>query len=570
MEIIRKSPEERYDVVIVGAGHNGTTAAAYLAKCGLRVCVLEERPEAGGAQENCDPIAGVHTSPHAVALYGGPAPAWEQLELWRYGARMDWRALKEAKTGVLSLVHMTTEGCVPTPEKDYLAYGKLAGMMGSPPFTRDLLRATFWCPPHPPDVEVNEHTIPFMQVYKERQPDVWSRELLEGTLWDVMDEYLECEPFKVYIAFIAWYSGAAGHFEGMAIPAFASVILATLYTVGTPPMGGIHGYFHAIMRCALAHGAVVRTCCPVDEIIIRDGRAVGVRLRENAVWGEKTIWADKAVISAVDIKQTFLKLIGPQHIDPGLRKRVEDLSLKGGSIYVNHFLLREPLRVRPKFKEAELSGMCYPMDSREIYYEHVTDVMGKQGNPTMPPERVMWLRAGSPMIYSPAFHKQTTRPNTSLECSFEVYVPPPEYHVEGPEAINKVKEKMNEYMVKAFSQVYENMDYDNILYHWAMTPYEQEFRNTGMLGGTWYGIRQCRDQWWNERPLPELARYRVPGIEGLYLCHQSSGHPGGLCLMAVPYNLMHILIEDGICEPGDWWYASPWYIPEKGKVSAKR
>jgi hypothetical protein len=89
-----------------------------------------------------------------------------------------------------------------------------------------------------------------------------------------------------------------------------------------------------------------------------------------------------------------------------------------------------------------------------------------------------------------------------------------------------------------------------------------------MLGGSWYGLRCDRDQWWNERPLPELARYRVPNIDGLYLSHQSSAHPGGLCLMAVGYNLMHILIEDGIAEPGDWWYASPWYIPQEGKISA--
>ncbi len=71
-----------------------------------------------------------------------------------------------------------------------------------------------------------------------------------------------------------------------------------------------------------------------------------------------------------------------------------------------------------------------------------------------------------------------------------------------------------------------------------------------MLGGSWYGIRCDRDQWWNERPLPELARYRVPGIDGLYLAHQSAAHPGGLCLMAVGYNLMHILIEDEVAEPG--------------------
>ena len=563
------SAEERYDIVIIGAGHNGTTAAAYLAKCGLSVCVLEERPECGGAQENTEPVAGVHVSPHAVALYGGAAPGWEQLELWRYGLRMDWAAQNRAaealaKEGRFDL--LTTDGVSQATPKDLEGWLKLSGMLSQPPFIKELLRATFWCPPHPPDVELNEYTIPFMQVYKERLPNVWTPELLEWTLFDLMDEHMETEPFKVFQAYIAWMSGAAGHFEGMAIPAFESVIAAVLYTLGSVPLGGIHGYYHALFRCAVAHGAVFRTCCPVDEIIIQHGRAMGVRLRGNATWGEKIIWANKAVLSATDIKQTFLKLIGPQHLDPKLVQRIKDLSLKGGTLYVNHFLTSKPLRYRAKFKEGEVSGVCYPMDSREIYYEHVADCMGKQGNPTVPPEKYMWLWAGSSRLFSP-FHSQCTRPDRWLESSIVCYVPPPEYHVGGPDAINKVKDEVNEYMRKAFGQVVENLD-DDLVHHWGLTPWEQEFRNTGMLGGTWYGIRQCRDQWWNERPLPELARYRVPGIEGLYLCHQSSAHPGGLCLMAVGYNLMHILIEDGIAEPGNWWYPSPWYIPEKGKISA--
>jgi len=67
--------------------------------------------------------------------------------------------------------------------------------------------------------------------------------------------------------------------------------------------------------------------------------------------------------------------------------------------------------------------------------------------------------------------------------------------------------------------------------------------------------------------MPEMARYRTP-IDGLYLCHQTAAHAGGLCLMAISYNLMPILIEDGLAEPGDWWYPSPWYIPERGKITA--
>jgi len=531
---------ERYDIIIIGAGHNGTTIAAYLAKSGLSVCVLEERSECGGAQENTDPIAGVHISPHAVALYGGPAPGWEQLELWRYGARMDWAAQNLSGMDFSSGEFMgllCKDGVSFASGKDFDGWLKLSGALNG--FCQELLRATFWCPPHPSYVEVNAETVPFMQVYKER----------------------------IYQAYIAWMSGAAGHMEGMAIPAFESVVAATLYTTGAVPMGGIHGYYHALIRCAIAHGAVFRTCCPVDEIIVSHGKAVGVRLSDNAAVGNKVIWADKAVISATEIKQTFNDLLGPQVVEPGLMQRVNDLNIKGGPIYCNYFLLKNPLRYREKYKGAEQTGVCYPMDSRELYYNHVADCMGIQGNPTVPYDEILWLWAGSNKIITHECHPQCTRPDRYIESSIEFYVPPPQYHIDGPEAMNAHKEELKTYFRKAFSCVVENLEED-LVEHWVLTPWEQEFRNTGMLGGSWYGIRHCRDQWWNERPLPEMARYRMPGVDGLYFVHQSAAHPGGLCLMACGYNLMHTLIEDGIAEPGDWWYASPWYIPEKGKISA--
>lgn len=329
----------------------------------------------------------------------------------------------------------------------------------------------------------------------------------------------------------------------------------------------MHGYFHAIHRAAVAKGAVIRTCCPVEEIIVENGRAVGVRLRDSAAWGEKKIWADKAVISGVDIKQTFQKLIGPRHLDRGLLKRIEDISIKGGSIYCSHIFTKEPLRARPQFRHilGADPGVIYPCDSRNIYYEHVADVDGKRGNPTMPPERVIWIT--TPYSRFDATDPQCTIPSRYIMSPVYLYVPPPEYHAVSPDAINKVKKETNAYIRKAMSQVIENVDEDNIVYHWANTPYESEFRNAGLIGGNWCGTRHCADQWAEKRPLPELARYRTP-IDGLYLCNQTAGHPGGLCLMAIPYNLMHILIEDGIAEPGDWWYPSPWYIPQQSKISA--
>jgi len=561
--------EERYDFVIVGGGPNGVALAAYLAKCGVSVCVLEERPECGGACENTEPIPGVRINPHAIFMYAGPAPGFEQLELHKYGFRMDWSYLSGNLADQLARGPAVSGGLSPISEKDAMGWARLSGMLTSPPFTRELLRAIFWCPPHPPEVEVTAENIPYMQVYKQRQPDVWTEEMLDMTLFDLMDEYCETEPFKVMQAMISWYSGAAGHWEGVAIPAMGCN-MTVMYSGVSVPRGGMHGYFHSIMRCAVAHGAVARTCCPVDEIIIDDGRAVGVRLRETATTDEKKIWANKAVVSDVDVRQTFSKLVGPQHLGSGFRKRIEDISLKGGSIYVSHILTRERLRCRPEFRSTVMeddSGIGpYPCDSREIYYEHVADVDGRRGNPTVPPERLLWMTI--PTERFDATDPQCTIPNRYLASPFYVYVPPPEYHVESPDAVDKVKEELNAYMRKAFSLAIEGLDDDNVVYHWANTPYESEFRNAGLIGGTWCGTRHCADQWGENRTLPELARYRTP-IDRLYLCHQTAVHPGGLCLMAIPYNLMHILIEDGLVEPGDWWYPSPWYIPQKDKISAK-
>ena len=183
----------------------------------------------------------------------------------------------------------------------------------------------------------------------------------------------------------------------------------------------------------------------------------------------------------------------------------------------------------------------------------------------MPPERVIWL--WTPYVRFASSDPQCTIPDHHVMSPVYHYVPPPEYHVQGPDAMNKWKEGMNDYVRKSMSQVIENANSDNIVHQWANSPYDSEFRNTGLIGGTWCGTRHCHDQWAENRPIPELARYRTP-IDGLYLCNQTACHPGGLFLQAIPYNLMHIMIEDGLVEPGDWWYPSPWYIPQQGKRSA--
>ncbi|NQT74227.1 MAG: NAD(P)-binding protein [Chloroflexi bacterium] len=210
--------EERYDVIIVGAGHNGTTTAAYLAKCGLSVLVLEERPEGGGAQETVEPIAGTRIQPHAIGNYGGSAPGWEQLELWKYGFRMDYNPRNEVPFDT-GRGPMTRERTVQISEEDQMGWAKITGLLGEHMFHKELLRATFWTPPHPSYIELDENTIPYMQVYKEYSPDMWTKEMLEWTMFDLLDQYIKDEAFKVHQGYIANVSGAFAHFPGVAVPA---------------------------------------------------------------------------------------------------------------------------------------------------------------------------------------------------------------------------------------------------------------------------------------------------------------------------------------------------------------
>jgi beta-carotene ketolase (CrtO type) len=559
--------EERFDVVIVGGGHNGSTLAAYLAKSGVSVCVLEARPECGGGQENTEPVPGFRIDPHATYLYGGAAPGFDQLELWKYGFRMVYYA---SMSGVVTLDGIAANlGSRWRPDLGEETRRRFSGGAGSAVgglgnleehAIREILRSLFWTPPHPPDYEIDRADLPWWQVFRKHVGGIWSDRLLDMSYVDFLDEFVPWEPAKVVAAMGAWYCGAHPEWDGMLLQSLGGTLLYN-YSSGAP-LGGMHTYAHAIIRCALAHGARVLTNSPVEEIIVRNGRAVGVRLAATASFPEKTIWADKAVVSGVDVKQTMLELVGPSHLDAAFTQRVRDVSLKGGSLYVISLICRE----LPKYHgrddafpyDVYPSCVVAPADSLEFFYNQTRDAYSFKRRPRLDPEHMTM------MICS---HDQydTTRCPEGYHVLSPIYLemPPPQYDVNGPEGVQRDKEEITKAALGILERLAPNMTGDNIVKIFVNTPYESEFRNAGMSGGNWYGARHSDDQWFSNRPLPELARYRTP-IDGLYLCSQTS-HPGGLCLMAVPYNLMHILIDDGVVEPGPWWYPSPWYVSENGK-----
>lgn len=560
--------QDRFDVVIVGGGHNGTTLAAYLAKSGLSVCVLEARPECGGGQENTEPKPGFRIDPHATYLYGAAAPGFEQLELGKYGYRhVPYRSTAGIVTSDGQAINLGSRWDSTIAFESLMqhapgsaATGVLLGSLNGPLVT-DFLRAMFWTPPYPIEADVDPQDLPWAQAMRKVFGEAYQPRWVDISLDEMLDELVEYEPLKTLYSFAAWYCGAHPMWDGQALPSLGGLILYG-HSSGAP-RGGMHAYAHAIIRCALSHGARIWTNSPVAEIIITDGRAVGVELAESATYPGRRIYADKFVVSGVDVQQTFLGLVPAQHTDVSLRQRISDISLKGGSLYVASVICRE----LPKYAadtdgafsiEQYPSCVVVPCDSREAnLYPQTEEAYSFDRAPLLNTDQLTLMVCAHDMY-------DTTRAPEGYHVLSPIYLqmPPPQYDVSGPDGVNRDKKEITEAVLRVLSTYAPNMTEGNIVDVFVNTPYESEFRNAGLTGGNWYAIRQSEDQWFSNRPLPELSRYRTP-IDDLYLCNQTS-HPGGLCLMAVPYNLMHILIEDGKVEPGSWWYPSPWHMPSGG------
>ncbi len=565
-----KNPE-RYDVVVIGGGPNGLGIAAYLAKAGLSVCVCEERMQCGGGAENTEPIPGFRIDPHATYLYGAAAPAFEQLELPKFGFRMkyfktlagtvttDGKALISGRFNIQETINSIRKYSKKDAEFLRFMYENFE------PLSRDFLRAIFWTPPYTPEMWSSPEELPWFKFMKEKAPALLQifdpKVVMELSTYELLDLFLEFEPLKVVMGQGAWYNGPFPAWRGMGIFGLATGMLMA-YSSGSP-IGGMHSMIHALIRCCLHHGVRIYVNSPVDKILVENGEAKGVVLSENSAYPGKVILADRLVISAIDVKHTFLKLLEGKYIPKTLRQKIQDVSLHGGSLFVLHLIVKE----LPKYKgDAEElffrpgnypSVVALPGDSREIIMNQARDVMGLRTHPTK--KESLHIMVCCHDIYD------DTRcpPGYHVLSPIYIQVPPPEYHRDGPDAVNRHKLEIAEMMIELLREFAPNIKKDSIVAKFINTPLDSEFRNQGFIGGNWYAIREDEDQWWGTRPIPELARYRTP-IHKLYLCHQTS-YPGGLCLFAVPYNLMHILIDDGAVSKPDWWYPSPYHIPDGEK-----
>ncbi|MDQ3069077.1 MAG: NAD(P)/FAD-dependent oxidoreductase [Acidobacteriota bacterium] len=510
----------KYDAIIIGAGHNGLTTAAYLARAGRKVLVLERRHVLGGAAVTEEVFPGFKFSVCSYVVSLLRPEIIRELDLARHGLEilpLDgtftpmengdylWRTNDHGQTRREIARHSKLDA------EAYDEYSQAMIEMGR--FVKPIMGMT---PPDPTRPGLNGmrdllglanrfRRLPLRDQYNQLQ-------LMTMSAVDFLDQWFETDVLKATMS----ASGIIGTFLGVRSPGTAYVLLHHY-------MGEIDGAFrswglarggtgmvsNAIAAAAREAGVEIRTKAPVAKIIVSGGAATGVVL-ENGDY----LLAD-VVASSVDPRLTFMKMTGVEHLPDEFVEDITRYKFRGSSGKVNLALDALPDFTALPGHGAHLRGAMSISPSID-YMERAYDD-AKYGRFSKRP----YMDIVIPSLTDPS----VAPPGKHVMSCFVQYAP---YHLaEGN--WDDQKEAFGDAVIDAIAQHAPNIR--NIIRHrQVVTPLDLE-REWGLSEGNIFQGELTLEQLFFLRPAPGWAAYRTP-VRNLFMCG-SATHPGG-GIMAAP------------------------------------
>ena len=505
----------RYDVIVIGGGHNGLTNAAYLARAGKKVLVLERRHVLGGAAVTEEVFPGFKFSVCSYVVSLLRPEIIRDLDLPRHGLEilpLDgtftpmpsgdylWRVNDHGKTRREIARHSKLDA------EAYEEFGK--AMQAMCRFVKPILGMV---PPEPTTLNPRE-LMKLLFIGKRFQgmpsEDKYNQvQLMTMSAVDFLDQWFETDVLKATMS----ASGIIGTFLGVRSPGTAYVLLHHY-------MGEIDGAFrswgfarggtgaisNAIADAAREAGAEIRTQAPIAKIIVKNNRAQGVALTNgDEIYGD-------VISSSVDPRLTFIKFIEENQLPAEFLEDVRRYKFRGSSGKVNI-----ALDALPDFKclpgsGAHLRGAISISPSVE-YMERAYDD-AKYGNFSRRPYIDMVI----PSLTDPS----VAPPGKHVMSCFVQYAP---YKLRPGLNWDEQREAFGNNVIDTISEYAPNIK-NIILNKQVLTPLDLE-REFGLSEGNIFQGELSLEQLFFLRPVPGYAQFRTP-IKNLYMCG-SATHPGG-------------------------------------------
>jgi beta-carotene ketolase (CrtO type) len=520
---------ERYDVILIGAGHNALVCAAYLLKAGYSVLLLEKNSIAGGAAttEELMPEAapGFKFNPCAIDhIFIHLGPIIQELELNKYGLEYlfcDPVVFCPHPDGKYFFAHRSVEKtCAeierysPRDARKYAEFidfwqrviGMLTPMFNAPPKSVIDMAGNY-------DIAKLKDLFSLMGSANKTLDFV--RTMFTSPM-DIIDEYFDSEFLKAPLARLAAELSTPPSQKNMAV---GSIMMALRHNPGMArPKGGTGALVQSLIRCVQALGGDIRTEQQVQQVLVDDGRAVGVRLTNGQEYR-----ATVGVVSSLDAQRLFLQLVDERDVnaaDAELRERVaRRISNHNEAILKIDCALSEPPRfVNHNHRDEYLIGSVLIADSvAQVELAHTDPSIGR-----------IPLDDPSMYVVVPSMRDPSLAPKGQHTLWIEFFAP---YQIAGAEGTGikgtgwteELKNQVADRVLDKLADYAPNVKSAIIARHLESPP-ELE-RRIGVSKGNYYHLDMTFDQMMFFRPLPELANYKTP-IAGLFLTGAGT-HPGG-------------------------------------------
>lgn len=550
-----------YDVIVIGGGINGLTVSAYLAKAGLSVGVFEARGQCGA---HCDTVEtgspGFLHNLHATWLATSYSPAMDDLDLPGLGFELrgtDVTYAKPFESGK-NLIHAmdfdtTYANWERVSEED--AALQMKALEFNAVNLEEMLEANrrFWYGP-PTEDTLNRMYSLLDKFLAHQGHDVTGSALLNMTGFEVLDLLFESDEVKTTTASLGWISGLPPIHRK--IGALAAVVMAGL---GGPmgvhnSRGGSHALTHSLVKATVNAGGEIWTTCPVDKIIVEDGRAVGIKLSEDALLPGEEIRA-RTIVSNVSAVPTFLGMLGEDVIGSEIANRVKSFHYDEQVLFGVYYALRDDI----EFSTAEWD----PGIQRCM--------MGYLGGDTIDDMRRHNVNLISGVIdddimgnwFVPTRADPTQAPDGCHTAFIWVDVPPAPRRWRGQKitgGLDAWPELGGPFADAATDRIedYAPGFKDLIIERHVMTPLDQVRNNPSSMTGSILGGSVTPDQFYMNRPVPGVITSGASRtfLPGLYL--SNSIHPMSASWLSTGYLAAREVAEDTGCLEQPWWQARPW------------